>query len=189
MDAQTPAERRIPRAKAVDSASTALERSISDEIIYGRGPALRVFVSSKMRDHSLDAERMAAVRAIDSYPPHRAWAWERDSAAGSYSASKLCIKIAGASDGLVLILGDDLTPITKREYFAAKRGAVPRYLLLKDGATRTPSTDAFVQRERKHVVTKKFRNSRELRSHVRNSLGQRLVFLSREAIAASGVGR
>jgi hypothetical protein len=132
-----------------------------------------------MRDHSLDAERAVAVRTIDAFYPHRAWAWERDAKAGTYSAARLCVKSAATSDGLVLILGDELTPITKREYHAARRSHVPRFLLLKDPSTHDAAAASFVRRERMRVVTRRFRNERELRTHIRESLAARILHTSR----------
>jgi hypothetical protein len=132
-----------------------------------------------MRDHSLDVERDEAIRTIDRFFPHRAWAWERDASAGPYSAARFCERQAATSDGLVLILADELTPITKREYHAARRAGVPRYILIRDGSLHDPPTDAFITRERKRVVTRRFRNPTELRTHIRESLAARILYVSR----------
>src|SRR5438876_10064041 len=84
-----------------------------------RGPATRIFISSKMAGGAFKNERPAAARAIESLPEFRAWYWERDARAGPYSSRDLCTKTARTSDGLVLILGDELTPITRDEFVAA----------------------------------------------------------------------
>jgi hypothetical protein len=148
-----------------------LERSLSAEVLYGRADHLRVFVSSKMRDGSLRAERRAAVRAINAQPWHRAWAWETNATAGPYSARRVCIDNAATSDALVLILADDLTPITKSEYLAAKRAQIPRFILVKAGVLQSDVLARFVSREQaRQVITVRFRNLRELETAIHNAL-------------------
>jgi hypothetical protein len=148
-----------------------LERSLSEEILYGR-PAeyLKVFVSSKMRDGSLAAERQIAIEAIDASPLHRAWAWERDAHAGPYSAARLCLANARTADALVLILADELTSMTRREYTAAARKRVPRFILVKEDVARSPEVATFVTQQQKKVVTNAFANDSELRTHIQSAL-------------------
>lgn len=138
-----------------------------------------------MRDGSLAAERSVAIRTIDEFFPHRAWAWERDAQAGPYSSAPMCIRNARTSDGLILIIADDLTPITKREYLAARRRGVPTYIMIKDGAGQTLDAEQFILREQRRAVTKLFNNTRELRTHIRASLHERLLRVSRESILGS----
>jgi hypothetical protein len=132
-------------------AGRTLERSLSDEIVFSRAGHLKVFVSSQMRGGVLADERKAAIKAIDGRY-HRAWAWERDAKAGPYSSEGVCLGHAATSDALVLIIDCDLTNITAKEYAAAKKACIPRFVLLKDGAARTEVAEKFVTRERKRAV-------------------------------------
>jgi Domain of unknown function (DUF4062) len=167
-----------------------LERSLSNEIICGRPEHLKVFVSSQMRDGVLADERRAAIEAIDSQPYHRAWAWERDAKAGPYSSEKVCLGHAETSDALVLILADDLTKITAREYKAARKACVPRFVLLKDGASRTDVAEKFVTRERKRdVITVNFGNLAEVKTQIREALRNHILWTQRGSIARARSGR
>ena len=153
------------------SSGAVLERSLTTEVMYGRSSDhLRVFVSSKMRDGSLAAERQTAVRVIDSHPWHKAWTWESSAQAGPYSARRVCIANAETSDALVLIVADDLTSITKSEYFAAKKQGVPRFILAKADVVRSPDLEQFLKRERSKSVTVNYRNLPEFRSRIRGAL-------------------
>jgi len=166
-----------------------LERSLTDETVFGRGGHLKVFVSSQMRDDVLAAERRVAIRAIDSQAYYRAWAWERDAAAGPYSSEKVCVGHAASSDALVLLLADDLTNVTAKEYRAAKKASVPCFVLLKDGATRTEVAEKFVIRERKSAVTANFANLAEVRTQIREALRNHVLWLARRSIANARAGR
>ena len=160
-----------------------MERSLSNEVLYGRPPDhLRIFVSSKMRGGSLAAERAAARDAVDAYPKHKAWLWERDTAAGPYSSVAACLGKAATSDGLILIVGEDLTPITRREYFAALREGVPPYVFVKDGLARTTKAQRFIRaQQNKKVVTANFANTRELKTQIRAALGGYQIYAIRLA--------
>jgi hypothetical protein len=159
-----------------------LERSLSDEIVYGRPEHLRVFVSSQMRGGVLAAERAAAIEAIDSHPDYQAWAWERDAAAGPYSAEAVCVRQAASSDALVLLVSDDLTPITVKEFRAAKKAGVPRFVFLKTGASRTARAEALVKRERAGGVTGDFSNPAEVRTQILHALRTYTLRLHRTSI-------
>jgi hypothetical protein len=160
-----------------------LERSLSDEILYGRPERLKVFVSSQMHGGALAAERQAAVEAIDSHPDYRAWAWERDSAAGPYSSERVCVKHAATSDALVLLLAEDLTSVTAKEYRAAKRACVPRFVFLREGASRTGVAEKLVAFERRRGVTANFNNLAEMKTQILNALRTYSVLLHRRSIA------
>src|ERR1035437_5130257 len=166
-----------------------LERSLSNEIVNARPEHFVVFVSSQMRDGVLAAERQAAIDAIDSQPWHRAWAWERDAAAGPYSSEEVCVGRAAASDALVLILADDLTKVTAMEYRAAKQAFVPCFVLLKDGASRTELAEKFVTRVRKHAVTANFENVAEVKTQIRDALRTYALRLHRGSIAKARLDR
>jgi hypothetical protein len=159
-----------------------LERSLSEEVVFGRPPDyLKVFLSSRMHGGSLAAERRVAIEAIDASPLHRAWAWERDAHAGPYSAPTLCVANARTSDALVLILGEDLTTMTKKEFNAARRARVPSFILIKEGVARTPEAERFIGREQARVVTNTFANDAELRTQLQGALRAYAVRVHRVA--------
>lgn len=78
-----------------------------------------------MRGGGLARERAVAIDAIDGAAIHRARAWERDAHAGPYCSEAVCLGHARMSDALVLLVAEDLTPITRREYLAAKAASEP----------------------------------------------------------------
>jgi hypothetical protein len=87
--------------------------------LYSRPRHFKAFISSKMADGALRAERTAAIDAVEAFPLGRPWAWEKDAPAGSYYSEEECIRQAGTSDAIVLILEDELTSTTRKEYVAA----------------------------------------------------------------------
>jgi hypothetical protein len=178
------------RAGIVLEMPVSLERPLVDEILCGRPRHLKVFVSSKMRGGVLAVERGAAVEAIDTMPWYRAWAWERDAAPGPYSAWRVCVGHAKTSDVLVLLLSDDLSPITRKEYRAAKRAGVPRLVLLKAGSSRSDAAEHFVITEQRSSITAEFANLAELRTQVLQGLQSYALRAHRESIlAARKLGR
>ena len=152
------------------------------EALYGRPPYAKIFVSSQMRGDPLKVERDAVISEIDRWSPlTKAWAWETSAAAGPYSSEAECVGQASTSDGLMLILADKLTPITRKEFEAAKGAGAACFILLKDGATRDGATDTFVEAERFGAITVSFANETELRSHVSSSIAQYAVRSIRHA--------
>lgn len=137
--------------------------------LLGRSPQLRFFVSSRMNG-TLDRERKTVVQAIEEGGVARAWLWERDAAAGPYSSVEVCIRHAETSDGLFLILANELTDITRREYLAAKKAGAPTFILLRDGMNRPADMLQFITDERNEAVTVAFRNHKELRAKVRQAI-------------------
>jgi hypothetical protein len=144
--------------------------TLSEEILYGRPPRWKIFVSSKMQGDPLRAERETAVSAIESTPIAQAWCWERHARAGEYCAVGVCVGHARTSDGLVLILGDTLTPITHQEFTAAGEAGAARFILIQDGVERDAAATEFIRRERDNAVTKNFANLSELRKHIIDAL-------------------
>ena len=142
---------------------------VSDEL-YARPPKLKIFVSSQMAGFVLDAERQAAVKAIESTGFAAPWSWEHDAHAGPYSAEGVCLGHARTSDGLVLIIATDLTPMTRREYQEAYRAGAPCYIFLKEGTIRSPGAAQFVEDERTRAVTTNFGNDSELRTLITRAL-------------------
>lgn len=135
-----------------------------------------------MRGGVLKAERRAAVQAIETLPSYRAWHWERDAFAGPYCSEDICLGHARTSDGLVLILAEDLSPITHCEYREAKSAGVPCYIMLMEPAAATGEVTAFIAAEQSHCITKKFRNLSELRSHITEAVLNYALMAGREKI-------
>jgi hypothetical protein len=151
------------------------------DIVFGRSQDYhKVFISAQMRGNVLKDEREAAVQAVDSFGLTRAWAWERDAAAGPYSAESVCIEHARTSDSLVLILAEELTPVTRKEYMAARDEGATRYVFIKEGCIQTAQVKSFINKERAHaLVTKKFRNVSELQTHITTALRERFLYAPR----------
>jgi hypothetical protein len=158
-----------PGLRGLVPAARSARLSIAEEI-FARPELPKVFVSSRMRGGALRLERRAVANEIDATRMAQAWWWERSAYAGPFSAQNICLKHAATSDALFVILEDDLTPITKAEYLAAKRNGVYRCILIRDGATLTARAQRFVDREQRNVTTAVFRNISELRSQTLASL-------------------
>jgi hypothetical protein len=165
--------------------------TIAEEILYGRPLQSTAFISSKMGDGALEAERKAAIRAINATRVAKAWCWERDGIAGSFCSRKFCVSRARASDLLFLILEDDLTPITRAEYRAARNAGVNCCILIKQSSTLTAAANRFVTKERRVVTTRYFGKPSELKSEIIRSLtdshsyGIRMEILRRLGIAGT----
>jgi hypothetical protein len=173
------------QGKRILAAST-----ISEEVVFGRPPLWKVFLSSKMRGGSLRAERTAAIEAIDSQSGLAfAWAWEKNSRAGQYCAEAVCVGHAKTCDVLILILGSDLTPVTEKEFEAAGGECAQRVILVKDGVRMRRATKEFLERQRDESTIKKFRNVSELRSHIIDALSFHAVQSARVLQAARMRGR
>ena len=141
-------------------------------LIYERSQEYwKIFVSSKMHGGALKKERAAAVQAINAFVLGRAWAWENDANAGPYCSERECVAQAGTSDGLVLILEDELTDITRAEFAAARKAGAPVFLMLKTGAMRDAALDRFIKRARDNdVITASFSSLTELRTRIAGAL-------------------
>jgi tetratricopeptide (TPR) repeat protein len=161
--------------------------------LYSRPSYFKAFISSKMAGGVLKAERAAAVEAVTAFPLARPWAWELNAPAGSYCSEEECVRQAGTSDAIVLILEDELTPITRAEYAAAHSGGATAIILLKTGVDRDPVVEKFVKRARREAITKGFSSLSELRSAITDSLwtwtvraGRTVLLETRERREQSG---
>jgi tetratricopeptide (TPR) repeat protein len=131
----------------------------------------KIFVSSKMSGGALKAERRAAVEAIEEIPLWRAWAWEDSAEAGPYCSERECVAQAGTSDGLVLIVEGELTPITRSELKAAQDTGVPIFVMLKTGVARDAELERLVKRVRgEGNTTVNFSSPGELKTRVAKAL-------------------
>jgi tetratricopeptide (TPR) repeat protein len=150
--------------------------------LYSRPRHFKVFISSKMADGALRAERAAAIDAVEAFPLARPWAWEKDAPAGSYYSEEECIRQAGTSDAIVLILEDELTPTTRKEYAAAHAAGTTAIILLRSGVDRDPGLEKFIRRARREAITKSFSSLSELRSAITDSLWTWTVRAGRTAL-------
>jgi tetratricopeptide (TPR) repeat protein len=144
----------------------------SRNLIYARPQEYwKIFISSKMAGGALKVERIAAVEAVEEFPLTRAWAWEQSAEAGPYCSERECVAQAGTSDGLVLIIEDELTPITRSEFDAARSAGAPIFMMLKAGATRDIELQRFIKRARDDgITTVNFSSPGELRTRITNAL-------------------
>jgi len=144
-------------------------RSLTEEL-FARAGHLKVFVSSKMAGGVYVVERASCAEAVDGTGIARAWYWERDAYAGPYCTEAICLGQAATADGLILILGDELTPITRREYEIARAKGVATFVFVDQRLAQDGDAQAFVASVRRDSVTKNFANVSELQSHVVDAL-------------------
>ena len=144
----------------------------SRNLIYARPPDYwKIFVSSKMNGGPLKAERLATVEAIEELPLTRPWAWEHSADAGPYCSERECVAQAGTSDGLVLIVEDEITAITRSELKAAQDAGAPIFLMLKTRVARDVELDRFIKRVRAQAnTTANFSSPEELKTRVTKAL-------------------
>jgi hypothetical protein len=141
-----------------------------DDETFMRSPNLRVFISSRMARNVLLDERLAAAEAVESNEILRAWYWERDAAAGPYCAEATCIGYARTSDALILILAEEISPVTRKEYEAASREGKPCLVFVKSNVEHDDETKEFISQVQRHSVTGKFANVSELRTQITTAL-------------------
>lgn len=146
-------------------------RSLSEEL-YGRPPHLTIFISSKMSGGVYVIERRRCAETVDGTGMARAWYWERDANAGPYCSAEVCLRRAAHADGLILILGDELTNITRQEYEVALRRRVPTFVFIDQRQRQNDDARAFIEAAREHSVTRNFANAEELRTHVLAALSE-----------------
>jgi hypothetical protein len=132
---------------------------------------LQWFVSSRLKGDCLRAEREAAIAAIMETQIIIPWAWERNSLAGHYPYEETCIHFASKSDGLILIVEGDVSPLCQKEYHAAATRKKPCYIFIKDGYEFEPAAEQFIAEQRKQGSNPiRFRNIQELKSLLGKSL-------------------
>ena len=174
----------MPGNLMTDHSSSRRQDVVDTEIVFGRRQdSLRVFVSSKMHDGSLNEERRAAADTINDSPLHHAWCWEDDAPVGAHHSEEECTQHARTSDGLVLLLADELTQVTRAEYVAARENGASRYVFVRQGAPLTDEAEQFVEAERKRMtVTGSFANTSELKTRLTKALFESAVRSERESV-------
>jgi hypothetical protein len=140
-------------------------RSLTEEL-FARPGELKIFVSSKMSGGVYLGERKSCVGAVEGTGMAKAWFWERDANAGPFCSESVCLGHAATADGLILILGDELTPITRREFEVATERGIATFVFIDERETQNADALAFVRALQKRVVTKNFHNIAELETHV-----------------------
>lgn len=139
--------------------------NLTDEL-FARPAKLKLFLSSKMRDGALKQERKAAADVIASLGFAEPWWWEGNAAAGPYCAKGICLGHARTSDGLVLIIGDELTTMTQEEFQAAQDAGVECFIFVQDGVSRDDETDGFIGEQQQHATTGQWATVEELESQI-----------------------
>ena len=86
---------------------------------------------------------MAAAEAVESTGLAEFRYWEQQAPGGPYCSTAVCVGQARACDGLVLLLGETLTPITEREYRATKNLGALCVILAQQGSSATPELARF----------------------------------------------
>lgn len=145
-------------------------------MLFGRGRRLRMFISSVMRDGELAAERQAVAAQLDDLGGVEPWLWERNGVAGTRDARDFCLYSAQSSDALIMIIGANLSSVTRDEFEIARAEGVPRFVFLKQGVERDANTDNFVKmvRSERHV-TADFETPQDLAEKVVSAIGHHHV--------------
>jgi tetratricopeptide (TPR) repeat protein len=159
-------------------------------MLFERDRSFIVFISSKMAGGALEVERRAAISAVENFRPARAWAWERDAPAGSFYSEEECVRRAGSSDALVLIVEDELTRVTKAEFDAARAGTATVIVLARRGVQQDRGLERFISEARRSAITKEFDDLDGLQSEIDLALwewfvrgGRTLALQTRERLS------
>lgn len=123
-----------------------------------------------MRDGALADERKAAIGAIEAFGLTKAWAWEKNAAAGPYYSVEECVRQAGTADAVVLILSEDITEVTRLEYEAAHAARAPIFPMIKADQQQSPELVDFIELLRSRGDTVGFTTPGELASRVTQAL-------------------
>lgn len=159
------ARRNYPQYFSHDRSSVSTPPSGHHSPQFTNRGKLQLFVSSRIKQ-GLKRERLAVISALEDTSMARTWHWERDGSAADEGYLTVCTRHAHSSDGLVLILGKDLSPNVMAEYVAARTASRPCYAMVKDGCRQDDQLQRFLVQEQPHVTIRRFKNLSELKSHV-----------------------
>ena len=134
---------------------------------------LQVFISSKMRKDSLQAERDAAVKAV-KMSGLKPWHWETCGYAASYPPMEICLEAVQNSDILILLLGYDLTKHTREEHQTAVRLEIPDFIFVKHGRLKKETRDYLAGHENR-VTHMEFKSISELKTIIARSLSKEIA--------------
>ena len=107
-----------------------------------------MFVSSVMDNEvdDLDAERKAAVEAVNSLPLTRTWAFEYTPASADRVVDTYLSKVEQC-EILMLIAASEITPAVRNEYVRATTCGKRRLVFVKDGCRRSPELQQWLSEE------------------------------------------
>lgn len=116
-----------------------------------------------------------------------------DAPAGSFYSEEECVKRAGTSDALILIVEDELTRVTAAEFNAARAGIATLIVLARRGARHDRRLTRFIREARRTAITKEFDDLDDLRSEIDLALwewfvrgGRTLALQTRERLSDGG---
>ena len=168
---------------------------VRDEVIYARDPLhLRVFISSEMRTGELTKARRATAAAISETGFHNPWWWEKNGIAGQTCAEAICLGNARTSDYLILILGSQITDITRAEFLAAKESSATVIIFGPMGCDRGPEAKKFFDEEAREATYGEYSSMADLKQRIFDSLVAHAVRTKREGqlvkqqVSLEGVG-
>lgn len=115
-----------------------------------------------MRSGALAKDRSVAAAVLDDHPDIEPWLWERQANAGRYSSYEVCVHNARTSDILILILAENLTPVTETEWRSATDGGANCALLLKRVESRTERARSFIAAQRSDGIDVEYATEDEL---------------------------
>lgn len=110
---------------------------------------LQWFVSSRLQDDCMRQERDAAMEAINATSFVTSWAWEHDVPAGDYPYEETCLHFAAKSDGLVLLVDADVSPLCIKEYTAAVSAKKTCQIFIKAGSVLDRAAKLFIDEQRR----------------------------------------
>jgi tetratricopeptide (TPR) repeat protein len=149
---------------------------IAAEILYGRGPDGRVFVSSPSQD-GFAAERESVREAIEAIPRMRALM----DPLGEVSHRE-ALHLATTSDCFVLLLGSDTPSDCRAQYDAARAAGVHCFVLVDRRETRGDDVSQFVSAERDRATVRYFSDPGDLARQVNDLLMRHAVVALRQVI-------
>lgn len=149
--------------------------------MFGTPAVLQVFLSSQMTHDVLSEERAAARRAIEATEVSWCWSWEQHGTAGSFPPMDLCLDEVKRSHALVLVLGDELTENTHKEYSLAAELSIQRAVFVKEGKLKKSARE-FLERVRSEITYQEFGNPGELEAMVRKSLLLNMAYVFRSQV-------
>jgi len=125
-----------------------------------------MFVSSRI-GLDLDGERELVASTIDDLSSDfaRAWLWERDGLGGQ-SVRETCLHFARGSDMLILLVGQDVSPIVEAEFDTAFDAGVTCIVLRKPAFATLRCRRFLTRLARRGVMPLNFQNHSELRTHL-----------------------
>ncbi len=121
----------------------------------------------------LDAERKAAVEAVNSLPLTRTWAFEYTPASADRVVDTYLSKVEQC-EILILIAASEITPAVRNEYVRATTCGKRRLVFVKDGCRRSPELQQWLS-ERQDVKYGIFSTASDLAKQVQMAVVEELI--------------